>query len=59
MCCLKDTVETPCDFLETTQHLIPDAQLLNFDTVETEIHTVKSRVQYKLQDTTTGDNTLV
>lgn len=54
----KDTVETPAEFLETTQHFIPDGQMVNFDNVETGIHTVKSRVQYKLQDNTIEQSTL-
>ncbi|XP_075244036.1 mitotic spindle assembly checkpoint protein MAD2A-like [Convolutriloba macropyga] len=49
----KKDAAVPEDFLETTQHLIPDAQVVNFDQVNTNIHTVKSSVQYKLDQNAT------
>jgi len=43
----KETATVPTEFLETTQHMITDAQVVQFDNVETNIHTVKSSVQFK------------
>ena len=44
---VTDSVERPPGFLENTQHLIIDAQILNFNDVDTKVHTVKSSIQYK------------
>ncbi|XP_063719603.1 mitotic spindle assembly checkpoint protein MAD2A-like [Symsagittifera roscoffensis] len=43
----KENATVSEEFLETTQHLIAEPQSIDFDKVNTNIHTVKSSVQYK------------